>query len=1329
VTGSRKILYLSGAVVTLLLLLSVGVTISLQSPWLHEKVRQRIVYEVERATGGRAEIGAFRFDWKQLRAEVAPLVLHGTEPPGEAPLFRAESVQIGLKVVSILRRDIDIKFLTIDQPKVNLLVDANGKTNVPEPKIKLEAASDPLEQIIRLAIERVEIRDGLFVYNSRAIPLNVRSNDLKLSMRYERASESYVGDLTTKSLRLTTEQIGELTLDRVDAAVQLAANRIRILSSKIAMGTTVVETVGELRDLKKIQVAFTVKGDLAMKDLAGLKLPVEPQGSVHFEGDFEAGQGRDVAARGKISGSGLGYRLNDILVQDIRMETDISASRERIDLSRLRVAAMGGVFEGGAMVEGASRFSVSGNLKDLSLARLAEWNKQKGFPWSSMLSGSVQISGRAQGKQLRDGIASVHLRLQPDSGEIPLAGELNVGWQQKSKQIRVDSSFLQTPATRVNFAGALGERLDVGVLSSDLDDFLPVMRLLSGTTPSIPVALNRGEARFNGSVLGPLEQPRVAGKITLRNVTYQGRNFDTLEVDLEAAEQKLTLSQVLLTHGPLHLEGRASLGLDKWKLGDASPITGRASIRGAELAELLTLAGSNLPVKGLLSATVNLAGTLSALNAGARLRIDKLSAWNEQFDRLEATVDVQEDVVNLTSGRLHRNGALIEAKGAYRRDVQDWSSGSIRLSLSTAGMTLAALDSLQRLKVGLSGEVEVKTELAGRIANKQFHLDNVDGRLVVRNISLEKHPLGGMAVSAETRNRQVMLSWDGSLRKSQIRGEGQIELRDGYPGRGKLSFSRLAFAEIEPLLQRKSTNQGLPFDGFIDGEATFEGNMTQPESLRADVRVDSFELHPKTEGQAAADLVLRNASPLLFAVDSKGVNIKSAEFVARDTDLVASGSLSFQSRNPWDLKLKGKVNLGILKSFSSDLLADGSSTIDAAVRGSLDAPRLSGRMELSNASFYLRDVPNGIEKANGVVLFNQDRASIEKLTAQTGGGRLDLSGFVGFGGNEYVYMLRAALDKVRVRYPEGVSTTIDAALSLTGTSSRSLLGGTVTVIRSGFNPRTDLGGLLAQTSRRAPPPASNNTFLRGMQFDVRIETAPNVQFQTSLTRDLQMEANLRLRGSPSKPVVLGNIAVNRGEIQFFGNRYTITRGDISFFNSAKIDPVLDIDLETRVRAVTVNINFSGPIDKLNVTYRSDPPLQSSEITALLTVGRTPTATDPNLSTARQNSNQSLFQTGANSLLGQAVAAPISGRLERFFGVSRLKIDPQLNGIDNIPQARLTLEQQISKDITLTYVTNLTRSQQQLVRLEWNMSQFWSVIAVRDENGLFGIDFQFRKRFK
>ena len=56
----------------------------LRSDWFREKVRQRMVAEVEKATGGPSEIGAFQFDWKQMRAEVDGFVLHGTEPPRRA---------------------------------------------------------------------------------------------------------------------------------------------------------------------------------------------------------------------------------------------------------------------------------------------------------------------------------------------------------------------------------------------------------------------------------------------------------------------------------------------------------------------------------------------------------------------------------------------------------------------------------------------------------------------------------------------------------------------------------------------------------------------------------------------------------------------------------------------------------------------------------------------------------------------------------------------------------------------------------------------------------------------------------------------------------------------------------------------------------------------------------------------------------------------------------------------------------------------------------------------------------------------------------------------
>ncbi len=65
--------------------------------------------------------------------------------------------------------------------------------------------------------------------------------------------------------------------------------------------------------------------------------------------------------------------------------------------------------------------------------------------------------------------------------------------------------------------------------------------------------------------------------------------------------------------------------------------------------------------------------------------------------------------------------------------------------------------------------------------------------------------------------------------------------------------------------------------------------------------------------------------------------------------------------------------------------------------------------------------------------------------------------------------------------------------------------------------------------------------------------------------------------------------------------------------------------------------------------------------------------------------------GSNSLLSQAIA-PNSGRLQKFFGVSHIKIDPQLTDVTIVPQARLTMEQQVSSDVTLTYITNLEVSQ-------------------------------------
>jgi translocation and assembly module TamB len=361
-----------------------------------------------------------------------------------------------------------------------------------------------------------------------------------------------------------------------------------------------------------------------------------------------------------------------------------------------------------------------------------------------------------------------------------------------------------------------------------------------------------------------------------------------------------------------------------------------------------------------------------------------------------------------------------------------------------------------------------------------------------------------------------------------------------------------------------------------------------------------------------------------------------------------------------------------------------------------------------------------------VVRFDGNRATIQRLAAQSGGGNISFNGFVNYGAAvPIVYRLNAHAENIRVRY-NGVSITLNSDLKYNGTSQASVLSGDVTVNKASFNPSTDVGSLVSINSSPLPTPAAENSYLHRIRLEVNIESSSSLQLATTMSQNVQADIDLHLRGTPDHPVLLGRFALSEGQIQFFGTKYNIDRGEVDFFNPLKVEPVLDLSLQTQARGVTINITVTGTLQKLNVSYRSDPPLQSSEIIALLATGRAPDTASRSAGASTVSQNSSL--AGPTTILGSALS-PVSGRLQRFFGVTHLKIDPMLQGIADVPQARLTLEQQISKQITITYVTNLSRTAEQIFRFEWALSREYSVIAIRDENGLFGVDVQYRKRFR
>ena len=119
-------------------------------------------------------------------------------------------------------------------------------------------------------------------------------------------------------------------------------------------------------------------------------------------------------------------------------------------------------------------------------------------------------------------------------------------------------------------------------------------------------------------------------------------------------------------------------------------------------------------------------------------------------------------------------------------------------------------------------------------------------------------------------------------------------------------------------------------------------------------------------------------------------------------------------------------------------------------------------------------------------------------------------------------------------------------------------------------------------------------------------------------------------------------------------------------------------------------------------------------------------------TARSGGTQS-SSAGATALLSEAISSQVGGRLEKLFGITRLRIDPGLAGVGSTGSsqnaaARVTVEQQVARNLMITYVSNVGSTQQQVIQVEYNVTRNISIVSLRDQNGTFGIDVRIKKRF-
>lgn len=1329
---NRTIKRTAAALAIMAAALAITASLVFQSGWFQERVRERIVRELEKGSGGRVEMGNFSFDWRTLEANIAPLILHGTESAAEPPLARIEKVSIGLRVISALERRVDLSSLRLDRPSVYVAIYPDGKTNLPEP----QGAQDDTSwagHLVDFAVRRYEATGGLVEYDHRQLPVDLRGEDLRLEMNFDAAAKRYRGEFASQHLHLASALATPSEFDTA-ATFVLERDRLSFTRLHLASRQSRADLTGALTGLRAPAGEFRVKALLTVRDaVAMFSWPIEPAGTAAVDGTLvvSLGAAPDFTLNARATARGLGFVRDRVNIKNASVSAGVVWNPQGVNLRGLTAEAFGARFAGSAALTREAKLHLEGNFEDLQLADVIGALTPRVVPWSATLSGGLTLDTEAGGTSIQLDTTSM---LAPAAVGPSLSGNVTVHYDQKTNALRFGNSHLATGSTTVDFSGVPGQQLDVRARSANPDDARPALAFLGAPAqPSFPLKLDGGEILATGTLSGAMENVTFHGDAAITKANIQGHAFDRFSAQVDASAREISLRGIDLARGATGVQGEAAISARNGAFDDGA-IIARLDVRNASIPDLLKEAGLAADVRGTATASARVSGTVRNPEADVTLDVAGAAALGESFDRLRGNLHYVSGLVRVGNGEATLGPGRLNFSGSYQAGQGDWTRGDLSLDLTAQAVGFGRIAALHGLLPSLEGRLEGKFALRARLDPGAFQVRELNGEGAARGLTLYSEPLGDVTLATETRGAELALRANAKFRDASVQGQGVWRLEGDIPGSATLQFSRLTVASLHDLAMigatEKEKSVAPPFEGFVEGGVTLSIPLRRPERFQAEARIETLQFTPLASqvprlDVAAGDIVLKNAQPVLIAISAHEARVRSARFTARDTNLEVSGAVPLDSTGGADFTVQGGVDLAILQLLNPDLLARGGAAVNAAIRGSLRDPQVNGRMELKGASLYLKDLPSGIDSASGVILFDRNRANVESLVAETGGGKIALTGFLEFA-QPLVYRLQADVRQVRVRYPEDVSMTVNAQLSLYGTSEASTLAGTLTLNRAAISTGADLGKMLA-ASARPTPAAPAGDYLSGVRFDVRVQSAPALQLETSLTRNVQASVDLRLRGTPARPVLLGEIDVNSGEVQIFGNRYTVNRGEIRFLDPVKIEPTLDVNLETSTRGITVNVSLSGSAQRLNVNYSSDPPLQSREIIALLAVGR-----DPNSATSVNNAATSSSTTGftdAGGVLGQAVSEQLSNRLQRFFGASRVKIDPTLTGVDNLPEARLTFEQQVSRDINLTYITNLNRTQEQIVRLQWDLSPIWSAVAVRNSNGLFGIDLQYRRRFK
>ena len=893
--------------------------------------------------------------------------------------------------------------------------------------------------------------------------------------------------------------------------------------------------------------------------------------------------------------------------------------------------------------------------------------------------------------------------------------------------MEIEPSRFATEKTHVTFQGSSEwgdrSRFAFHVTSSDWQESDQVLAgiLTDFGSPTGPVAFG-GRGGFDGVMTGPFRRPRVEGRFTGEDL----RAWDTLwgsgaaRIVVENSYVKVTDGIVGLNDGEIHAEGLFSLGYPRDDGGEEINARIRVVRRDVDsLRHAFQL--DQYPVSGLLSGEFHLTGDYQRPIGFGGMTIDGGVAYGEPFRHALASLRFDGSGVRLDGVTIDKgDGAITGAAFVGWDSTYSFNADGRRLPIER-------IAAFSYPRAPLSGLVEFS---AGGSAT--FDQPRYDVRFRVDDLFVSEEGVGQVTGSLALRGKDVTGEINAASPRLALTGTGRIALTPQADS--EITF-RFHDSSLDPYVRLFVPRLSPYTTAVASGSIRVVGDLADLDHLFVDGTVDTLDVR-------LLDYALKNAAPIRLALDRNQVKVQELELVGDDTRLRVSGVVGLRDQRI-ALRADGDANLGILQGFFRDVRGSGRAELAAAINGPLHEPVFSGSATITDGRVRHLSLPNSLEAINGVIRFDARGIQLDDVSATMGGGRVQFGGRIGFEGYAPGELnVTARGEDMHLRYPEGIRSTVDADLAVRGNFRTPTLGGTVTVRNAVWTKRIDApGNILDLAVRRSSPEGGEAPATPlPLTFDIHILAPSTLRIDTNLVR-MVANADLTLRGTYDRPVLFGRADIERGEVNFEGRRYKVTRGTIDFTNPTRIEPFFDVEAETNVRVplqtYRVIVSAAGTSAQLRPTLSSDPPLPTADVLALLfsDVQRTQNVE----LRALQNPNQTqtdILTTRATRALASPISSEVGKVVEQTFGVDTFQLTPSL--IDPYsqqtsrlnPSARLTIGKRVSDRVYFTFSRSLgTTINDQIVLLEYEESDRLSWILSRNEDQqTYALEFRVRHAF-